>query len=239
MVEAVRSLAAREHLVEHLGGELAGERVLLARVEAPRAARYGPTARPRRRGRTAARARRRRWPPARRAAGAPRPTRTRRARPSTRSPGSSRDLPDEVRQARVALLRRRPVRRRRAAHGGATYAPRSSSPSSRPTDVGWFASPHRYSAANRKSPRPVAGEDPAGPVAAVRGGRQPDDRAPAHGVAEPRHRPAPVRLVARTRARFSRATCSRQATSRGQRATGDDLGVDLGERGHPLSIGRG
>ena len=41
----------------------------------------------------------------------------------------------------------------------------------------------------------VAGEHPAGPVAAVRGGRQPDDHHPRPRRAPTRNRPAPVRLV--------------------------------------------
>ena len=67
--------------------------------------------------------------------------------------------------------------------------------------------------------RAVAGEDPAGPVAAVRGRRQPDDPASRAGVGrspQPAIGPAPVRLVGeRTRAcraRRPRAT----STSRGQ-----------------------
>ena len=44
--------------------------------------------------------------------------------------------------------------------------------------------------------RRVAGEDPAGPVPAVRRRREADDQDPRIGVAKAGHRPAPVRLVA-------------------------------------------
>ena len=77
---ATRELAGTlEHLVQHRFCELAGERVLLARVEAAQEDER-PDLRPRRGGRTAAAASPR--DRARQAHGAPRPTRTRRARRS-------------------------------------------------------------------------------------------------------------------------------------------------------------
>ena len=64
--------------------------------------------------------------------------------------------------------------------------------------------------------RAVAGEHAAGAVAAVRGRGEPQDDDRRRRVAEARHRPAPVGLAGE-RARLTRATSSRQATSRGQR----------------------
>ena len=78
------------------------------------------------------------------------------------------------------------------------------------TDSAWLASPTRCSAGEQEVAGAVAGEDPARPVAAVRGRRQPEDQHPRGRIAEARHRPAPVGLSRGTppasRARPARAT---------------------------------
>ena len=70
---------------------------------------------------------------------------------------------------------------------------------------------------------PVAGEHPTRAVGAVRGRCQPDHDHRCRRIAEPGHRSAPVLVVAGRRPAWSTATSSRQATSRGQAPTRDDL----------------
>ena len=77
--------------------------------------------------------------------------------------------------------------------------------------------------------RRVAGEDPARPIAAVRGGSQADEQDPRVRVAEPRYRQAPVRLVAEAfdllaRDQFAPGDEARAAPAR------DDLGGECRER---------
>ena len=227
---------ARGDLVEHLRRELAGERVLLARVEAPDSGTGRPPPPPRGRsdgfGRGAA------WPERgeRPERPVPRERAERDDRPQTTSSAASsrsRYGRQASRSSGVGLF---PGGAHRLT--AATYAPRSSSPSSRATDVGWFASPHAMQRREQEVARPVAGEDPAGAVAAVRRRRQADDQDPRPGIAEPgTGRPQYV-WSANARDLLRRdllAPCDEPGTG----ATDDDLGVDLGERGHPLSIGRG
>ena len=96
----------------------------------------------------------------------------------------------------------------------ATRVSLSVNPSAASTHAAWLASPARCSAANRKSPRPVAGEHPAGAVGAVRGGRQTDDhhprpRRPQPGIGRPQYGSSANDL------RLTTATSSRHSTSRG------------------------
>ena len=62
----------------------------------------------------------------------------------------------------------------------------------------------------------VAGEDPAGPVAAMRRRREPEDADPGVGRRRSRAPGRPQYSSARNAARFVAATSSRHATSRGQ-----------------------
>ena len=111
-----------------------------------------------------------------------------------------RQLAGEERRAVVALRRQRLVRRRRAADGGGDVrADRARSPSSAARDRRLVREPDRVHRREQEVARRVAGEHPPGPVAAVRGRRQPDEQDPRVRIAEPRHRPAPVRLVAEAR----------------------------------------
>ena len=63
-------------------------------------------------------------------------------------------------------------------------------------EVGWLARPGPPQRGEDPVAAAVAGEHPAGPVAAVRGRRQPDDGDPGVGRAEAGHRAPPVVLVA-------------------------------------------
>ena len=125
------------------------------------------------------------------------------------------ELPLEEWQAGVALLRRRLVPGRRATVHRADVRAASARARRRapPTSAG---SPRRHgcSDANRKSPErsPVNIRPVRFPPCAAGARPRINDRG--LRIAEPRHRPAPVRLSAK-RATFSRATCSRQATNRG------------------------
>ena len=115
----------------------------------------------------------------------------------TRTRSSSAELAGEVRRAGVALLGRRLVGRRGAADGGRDVRVGEGQPVvGAARDVGRSARPARWSAGEQEVARGVAGEDAAGAVAAVRRGREADQQDPRVGVAEARHRPAPVRLVA-------------------------------------------
>ena len=79
----------------------------------------------------------------------------------------------------------------------AMYASCSSSPSSSADRLGLIREAGAVQRREQEVARAVAGEHPAGAVAAVRGGREPDDAAtgPA-GSPKPGHRSAPVLLVA-------------------------------------------
>ena len=107
-----------------------------------------------------------------------------------------------------------------------TQTSASARPSSRARETGWLASPARHSAANRKSPerspvntRPVR-------FAPCAAGARPRIAIRACGSPKPATGRPQYRSPAYA-ARFSRATCSRQATSRGQRR---QPSISLGER---------
>ena len=199
------SARAVEHRVEHLGREPAGERVLLARVERAEH-RDAPALRPRAGARTADAGRGARAPSrasdrsADHTASYPKApsatiTRTR----SSSSSSRARYGTHSSRSAGVGLFAGGAQRT-----AAATYASWSSSPSStrgRRRLVGEAAAEQRR---EQEVARPVAGEHPAGAIAAVRRGREPDDQHPGAGVAETRHRPGPVRLVAKRRALLAR-----------------------------------
>ena len=187
---------APDHRVEHRRRQPARERVLLARVvRAEQRVRPDPSLRemPEPRPRRAPRA------PAPRTPGPPRPSRTGRGR---RPPAPTRAAP-----ARGPGTARRCRAPRSSACWPAARSgrpPRCTCPSAsaRRRRAGSRAGPPARasnSRAHRKSPARIAGEDPAGPVAAVRGRRQPQQQDPRIRVAEPRQRPAPVRLVAEPR----------------------------------------
>jgi hypothetical protein len=96
----------------------------------------------------------------------------------------------------------------------ATYAPSSRSPSPGAIDVGWFASPHRYSDAYRKSPlrSPVKMRPVRLPPCAAGASPTINSRAvasPNPGSGRPQY------VSSANRATFSCATCSRHATRRG------------------------
>ena len=96
-----------------------------------------------------------------------------------------------------------------------THAPCSASPSPAWTEHGWLASPTRCIDANRKSPlrspvntRPVR-------LAPWAAGARPSTTMRAAGSPKP-GTGRPQYVSSRNAARFSTATCSRHATSRGQ-----------------------
>ena len=91
----------------------------------------------------------------------------------------------------------------------------SGNPSAASTLSAEFARPARCSAANRKSPTAVAGEHPAGPVGAVRGGRQTDDQDPRRAPTRNRAPACPSRARRRRTGASRRRPRSRQSTSRG------------------------
>ena len=156
-----------------------------------------------------------------------------------------------------------------AAHTGrrpTTRVSLSVNPSAASTLSGALASPARCNAANRKSPRPVAGEHPTGPVRTVRRRRQPE-RCQIRGVLRPeagnrpdpstarRHRtdasPAPTssrHVTNRGHARqtLTAASRSRRPTRRASRRTGRARAssrrrcrVDAGSPGQPVPAGTG
>ncbi len=84
----------------------------------------------------------------------------------------------------------------------------------------------------------VAGEHPAGPVPAVRGGCQPDDRDRRVGWAEAGHRSAPVLLVPERRAPDPRDLFPPPDQARAGDAAGDPL-VEVGEALGPRGGGGG
>ena len=75
---------------------------------------------------------------------------------------------------------------------------------------------------------PVAGEDAAGAVAAVRGRREPDDQHAGARIAEAGHRPPPVLLVAERRSLLARDLLAPGDEPRARPAR-DDLAVERGE----------
>jgi hypothetical protein len=178
--------------VEHAGRELSGERVLLTRVEAT-----GHRHRPDTDLGAMAEAR----------GGARHVMARRTERPERTVPGegTERDdhaeiaqklqLLDKIRQAGVPLLRRRAVGGRGAPnHRGDVRADQAK------TVIAMHGhrlvrQPRSMQRGEEEVARPVAGEDPSGPVAAVGRRRQPDDEDPRGRVPESRHRPAPVLLV--------------------------------------------
>ena len=214
LVSGQLSVAADEHRVEHRLGELAGEGVLLARVER---AEHRPA------GRRAIRnvdldavAEPRPGPHAEHAAPRPR-RRTRRGTTTTRTSRSSASSRSQeglgsgrARRSSACWPAARSARPRRC-------TPRcSASPSSRlrRSSAGWRG---RRGAWRRNSQSPERSPVNMRPVRlrAVGRRREADDEDRGRRVAEARHGPAPVVLVGYA-ARFSAATCSRQATSRGQ-----------------------
>ena len=101
----------------------------------------------------------------------------------------------------------------------ATYASRSTSPSStadRRRLVGEAAPEHRR---EQEVARTVSGEHPARAIAAVRRGREPDDQHAGARVAETRHRPGPVGLVAKRRALLARRPARATRRAAGTRDT--------------------
>ena len=182
-----------EHGVEHRRRELAGERVLLARVERAQDVRpsgdrhLDAVAEPRLRARTPSGGTRRR----RRTGRAATTTRTRSAAPA-RARGTARTC-----RAR----RRRLVGRRRAAHGGGDVRDRAA-PARRRRARSWagWPSPAAVHRREQEVARAVAGEHPTGAVAAVGRGREAEDEDRAPRVAEAGNGSRPVVLVGERRA---------------------------------------
>ena len=119
-------------------------------------------------------------------------------------------------QALLALGRRRAVGGRRAAHRRADPRAVQAQAVVAVHEVGWLAKPARHSAANRKSPerspvnmRPVR-------LAPCAAGASPSTSRRAAGSPNPGSG-RPQYSCSANAARRSRATCSRQATRRGQR----------------------
>jgi hypothetical protein len=79
----------------------------------------------------------------------------------------------------------------------------------------------------------IAGEDAAGPVAAVRGRRKAEYQDPGVGIAEARERPRPVRLAGEPPWRLARRLLAPRDESRTPNAD-DDLTLDLRETRGPL-----
>ena len=180
---------------EHRLGEPARERVLLARVVRADHRVAGDARRPRR-ARTAGRGRA--SSPVSAAivrnadsqAIAPSATSTRDPLTGARAPG--RDTAGSVPAPRASACSpaARSGRRRRCRRRGGRARHRRVGP------VGWFASPTACIAAKRKSPDASPVKTRPGPVAAVGRRREADEEDPRVRVAEPGHRPTPVRLVA-------------------------------------------
>ena len=217
-----------EHRLEHRRGESAGERVLLARVEASRGRRtarrgLGAVAEPRpgprdRRGQGAASARR---TPSQANAPSARMTRT-----SGRSASSRPRYGRQVSRSsgvgalaggaqRTAALIRTPVRRGRRRAGARSAE---------------LASPAAIQRGEEEVARPVAGEDPPGPVAAVGGRREPDDQDPRRGIAEARDRVDPSTSRRAKRATSRAADPLAPGDEPRTAPAGGDLRVERGER---------
>ena len=223
------SRGPHEHRVEHLRCELAGERVLLARVE--RAEDRDPAARHFEHVRE--------------------PRAARREHDIGRSVARSIDHTASYPNAPSATIDAHAVEQRELAVRGtartssrsagvgllaggaqrtaaATYASSSSSPSSRATDVGLVREAAPDERREEEVARAVAGEHPPGAVAAVRGGARPTISTRARRIAEPGNRAAPVVLVAERRALLARdllAPCDEART----RAASRDLARERGE----------
>jgi dTDP-glucose 4,6-dehydratase len=189
---------AGEDVVGHGRGEAPGERVLLTRVVAAeqqhvRLAGAGQ----RDLGPVAERRARPRHPVA--GLGQHRPQRLPRepaqADDHPERPGDRRQLGAEPRDAGVALVRRRLVGGRRAAHH--RRHPRAEQPLAVPGGdaVGLGGQPAPVERAEDEVAAAITGEHPAGPVAAVGGRGQADDEQERPLVAPARNRPAPVALV--------------------------------------------
>ena len=213
-----------EDCVEHGLGEAAGERVLLARVIAAQHRGPGvgdldpvPELGPRRRERRPGI----REHPGDRVVREPRRARRSPAPWSSSASSRVRYGRQRSRSSVVGLLAG-------GAHrtAAATYASRSSRPSSRATDDGWFARPGAVHRPEQPVAGTVAGEDAPGAVAAVRRRREPGDEHCSPGITEPGYRPPPVRLVAEC---GPLVPCDRFAPldEARARATTDDL---VGER---------
>ena len=188
---------ASKHRVDHRLGQPPGEGVLLARVvgaEQHRPAVHavlGAVAE----ARLAAAA-----PSSRQAASQAKPPRQTITRGRSSSSSSRR-----VGEAVVALGGQRPVGGRRAAHGrGHEGAVEAQAVVAVSATSGWLAKPVRWSAREQPVARAVAGEHAAGAVAAVCGGREAEHVDARGRVAEARHRPAPVVLVAKGGALLAR-----------------------------------
>ena len=115
-----------------------------------------------------------------------------------------RDLALQPLGAVRALRRRRQVRRRRAPHRGDDVRAVQPQPVVARDRLGLVGQPDPMQRREQEVARAVAGEDPAGPVAAVRGRREPEDQHARGGIAEPLHRPAPVVPVAERRPLLAR-----------------------------------
>ena len=214
-----RSRASRKTVVDHRRRQLAGERVLLAGVKAAEQQRRGGRAsstapwpkRGRGRGTGTPRAASRRSAASQ--ANAPRQTITRTSREQL-------ELARRVRQARVALGRRRLVRRRRAAHRRRDPGVAQRQPVAGVHRRRLVGEARAVQRGEQEVARAVAGEHAAGAVGAVRRRRQAEDQHARVGIAEAGDRPAPVLLARRTtrasRARRARAT-PRAAGTRGSR----------------------
>ena len=178
MALAREATGSAEDLVEHGGGDAAGKGVLLARVVAAKEQHVGPVLAPEQRLDAVPEGRAGPWD---------RIASLDEYRPE-RLPGESAEADDDPHgrshhsqlraqpgDARVPFLRRRLVFRRRAAHYGGH--PRADQPLA--VAGGDAVGPGGEAAAVERGEdevaAAVAGEDPPGPVAAVRGRRQADD----------------------------------------------------------------
>jgi hypothetical protein len=134
-------------------------------------------------------------------------------------------LADEVRRAIAALRREGLVVRRRALHGGRHPAP------DRPQPVVGSDARRLAGQAGAMECCPqevaarVAGEDAAGPVAAVRRRRQPEDEDPGVVIAEAGERPRPVGLVGEPPRCFARGSLA-PLDQAGTADTNDDLALE-------------
>ncbi len=161
--------------------------------------------------------------------GAQRPSRRRRA-PAGPARAPAAQLAGQVRRAVVALFRRRLVGRR-----GAPYGRRDVDVGERQPVVG---APRRrpIGEAGPIQRRPqevtgrVPGEDPSRPVSAVGRGCQTHQEDPRVRIAKARHRPAPVRLVTKSRDLLARHAFPPFDEARTPPAH-DDLGGEGRERG--------
>src|SRR3954469_10182686 len=226
----------REHRVEHGFGQLSGEGVLLARVEgaeqpasvaqlvfrAVPETRLGPQ-----RQQLAGRV------PAELAEADDHP-----------DPVEQLQLLRRVRQAVVALLRQRLVRRRRAADGRADERAVQAQPVAECARDGLVREAGPGQRGEEPVARAVAGEDAPGAVAAVGRGRQPEDVHARGRVAEAGHRTAPVLLAGEGGALLARDLLAPGDEPRAAAAARDALlqagerraGLEAGARGYAFSL---